>query len=61
MTDTNPMNIPSVDTIESASGINVLDSKGNKVPFGDLISSSKTIVVFIRRYHPIMVTSARSY
>lgn len=61
MTDTNPMNIPSVDTIESASGINVLDSKGNKVPFGDLISSSKTIVVFIRGYHPIMVTSARSY
>ncbi|EJC98573.1 uncharacterized protein FOMMEDRAFT_23431 [Fomitiporia mediterranea MF3/22] len=44
------MSSPDSDTIASAAKIDIFDSKGNKLPFGNLFSSSKTIVVFIRHF-----------
>ena len=40
---------PSPETVAVASEKIVYDSKGNKVTFGDLFKSTKTIVVFIRK------------
>ena len=47
MTDNN--SVLSKELVEKVSTINVFDNKGNKVVFGDLFASTKTIVIFVRK------------
>ena len=47
MTDNN--SVLSKELVEKVSAINVFDNKGNKVVFGDLFASTKTIVIFVRK------------
>lgn len=42
--------IPDAKTLSDASSLEVLDSSGNRVPFGSLFESEKIVLVFIRHF-----------
>ena len=45
-----PKSVPEDSVIKEAAGIDIFNSKGEKIKFGTIFETQKTVIVFIRMY-----------
>ncbi len=48
--------IPDIKTLEMAAAVEVFTESGGQVQFGSIFKDTKTIVVFVRTWHPLAAT-----